>query len=88
MRNSSDERAHLRNPSYFLSYKRFFTFIHPTFCPPCHKILLLREMGIKDSKIQESIINFAEQNRYIFTKWTKFDLNKELQAKISQEVYS
>ena len=31
---------------------------------------------------------FAEQNRYIFTKWTKFDLNKELQAKISQEVYS
>lgn len=52
------------------------------------KILLLREMGIEDSKIQESIINFAEQNRYIFTKWTKFDLNKELQAKISQEVYS
>ena len=45
-------------------------------------------MGIKDSKIQESIINFAEQNRFIFTKWTKFDLNKELQAKISQEVYS
>ena len=53
-----------------------------------NKILLLKEMGIKDPKIQESIINFAEQNRYIFTKWTKFDLNKELQAKISQEVYS
>ena len=45
-------------------------------------------MDIKDLKIQESIINFAEQNKYIFTKWTKFDLNKELQAKISQEVYS
>lgn len=53
-----------------------------------NKILLLKEMGIEDSKIQESIISFAEQNRYIFTKWTKFDLNKELQAKISQEVYS
>ena len=53
-----------------------------------NKILLLKEMGIEDPKIQESIINFAEQNRYIFTKWTKFDLNKELQAKISQEVYS
>ena len=52
------------------------------------KILLLKKMGIGDPKIQESIINFAEQNRYIFTKWTKFDLNKELQAKISQEVYS
>lgn len=53
-----------------------------------NKILLLKEMGIEDPKIQESIISFAEQNRYIFTKWTKFDLNKELQAKISQEVYS
>ena len=52
------------------------------------KILFLKEMDIKDLKIQESIINFAEQNKYIFTKWTKFDLNKELQAKISQEVYS
>lgn len=52
------------------------------------KILFLKEMDIKDLKIQESIINFAEQNKYIFTKWTNFDLNKELQAKISQEVYS
>ena len=52
------------------------------------KILLLREMGIKDAAIQKSIITFAEQSGYIFTKWTKFDLNKELQAKISQEVYS
>ena len=34
MRNSSDERAHLRNPSYFLSNKRFLTSIYPTFCPP------------------------------------------------------
>ena len=63
-------------------------FMTCPFLQKTDKILLLREMGIEDSKIQESIINFAEQNRYIFTKWTKFDLNKELQAKISQEVYS
>lgn len=63
-------------------------FMTCPFLQKTNKISLLREMGIKDSKIQESIINFAEQNRYIFTKWTKFDLNKELQAKISQEVYS
>lgn len=52
------------------------------------KLLFLKEMGVEKSEIQESIINFAERNKYIFTKWTKFDLNKELQAKISQEVYS
>ena len=63
-------------------------FMTCPFLQKADKILLLSEMGIDDSKIQENIINFAKQIKYIFTKWTNFDLNKELQAKISQEVYS
>ncbi|MGL5703839.1 MAG: antiviral reverse transcriptase Drt3b [Tannerellaceae bacterium] len=52
------------------------------------KVELLKKMCISKLDIQDSIINFAQYNKYIFTKWTSFDLNKELQAKISQEVYS
>lgn len=52
------------------------------------KMKFLKKMNILDPKIRKSIIKFAEKNKYIFTKWTDFDLNKEIQAKISQEVYS
>lgn len=52
------------------------------------KMKFLEKMNIKELEIQKSIIKFAEKNKYIFTKWTDFDLNKEIQAKISQEVYS
>lgn len=49
---------------------------------------LFKLMGITETKDQQMIIRFAKKQKYIFTRWTKFNLNKELQAKISQEVYS
>ncbi len=49
---------------------------------------LLNLMGIAEMKDQRMIMRFAKKQKYIFTRWTMFNLNKELQAKISQEVYS
>jgi len=53
-----------------------------------YKKSLLTLMGITEEKDQLMIMNFAKKQKYIFTRWTMFNLNKELQAKISQEVYS
>ena len=53
-----------------------------------YKLKLLTLMGIADMKVQRMILRFAKKQKYIFTRWTTFNLNKELQAKISQEVYS
>lgn len=55
------------------------------------KALLKKEIlkkGITEIKDQQMIMRFAKKQKYIFTRWTMFNLNKELQAKISQEVYS
>jgi len=49
---------------------------------------ILKKIGITKEEEQKGIIRFAKKQKYIFTRWTSFDLNKELQAKISQEVYS
>ncbi len=49
---------------------------------------LLELMGITERNDQQMIMRFAKKQKYIFTRWTMFNLNKELQAKISQEVYS
>lgn len=49
---------------------------------------LLTLMGITETDDQRTILRFAKKQKYIFTRWTMFNLNKELQAKISQEVYS
>ena len=53
-----------------------------------YKKILLTLMGITKKEDQLMIISFAKKQKYIFTRWTMFNLNKELQAKISQEVYS
>ena len=53
-----------------------------------YKLKLLTLMGIADMKVQRMILRFAKKQKYVFTRWTMFNLNKELQAKISQEVYS
>ena len=58
------------------------------FVDDTYKQSLLKLMGITETKDQQMIIRFAKKQKYIFTRWTKFNLNKELQAKISQEVYS
>lgn len=53
-----------------------------------YKQSLLTLQGITEKKDQQMIMRFAKKQKYIFTRWTMFNLNKELQAKISQEVYS
>ena len=58
------------------------------FVDDVYKLKLLTLMGIADMKVQQMILRFAKKQKYIFTRWTTFNLNKELQAKISQEVYS
>lgn len=50
---------------------------------------VLSLLGINDARRQSDIINFCvRKQRYWFTKWGKLNLTKELNAKISAEVYS
>ena len=58
------------------------------FVDDAYKQTLLTLMGITEMEDQRMILCFAKKQKYIFTRWTMFNLNKELQAKISQEVYS
>lgn len=58
------------------------------FVDDAYKQSLLILMGITETEDQQMIMCFAKKQKYIFTRWTMFNLNKELQAKISQEVYS
>lgn len=58
------------------------------FVDNAYKQSLLILMGITETEDQQMIMRFAKKQKYIFTRWTTFNLNKELQAKISQEVYS
>ena len=36
----------------------------------------------------KSMLGYFRKQKYMFTKWTKVDITKELSAKISQEVYA
>ena len=58
------------------------------FVDDVYKKSLLTMIGRAEAKDQQMIMRFAKKQKYIFTRWTMFNLNKELQAKISQEVYS
>lgn len=58
------------------------------FVDEAYKQNLLKLMGITEIEDQRMIMRFAKKQKFIFTRWTMFNLNKELQAKISQEVYS
>lgn len=58
------------------------------FVDDAYKQNLLTLIGITETKDQQMIMRFARKQKFIFTRWTMFNLNKELQAKISQEVYS
>lgn len=58
------------------------------FVDDAYKQSLLTLIGITELEDQQMIMRFAKKQKYIFTRWTMFNLNKELQAKISQEVYS
>lgn len=59
-------------------------------CPyiyPSKRIKFLQAVGISKAEGQQ-IINYMKEQKYMFTKWTSIDITKELNAKISQEVYS
>lgn len=59
-------------------------------CPyiwPDLKIKCLEKMGLKSAEAEE-VCRYLKKQRYMFTKWTGVNITKELNAKISQEVYS
>lgn len=58
------------------------------FVDDAYKQSLLILIGITETEDQQMIMRFAKKQKYIFTRWTMLNLNKELQAKVSQEVYS
>ena len=51
------------------------------------KCKFLQKLGLSRSNFL-SIKKYMKQQKFIFTKWTGIDITKELNAKISQEVYS
>lgn len=49
---------------------------------------VLIQFGVTGNPKQEQIINFAMKQKSWFVKWKGFNLNYEVNAKVSQEVYS
>lgn len=59
-------------------------------CPyiyPSKRIKFLQAVGVSRAEGKQ-IVNYMKEQKYMFTKWTSIDITKELNAKISQEVYS
>lgn len=59
-------------------------------CPyikPSMRVKYLQAVGVS-RKEGEQIRRYMKHQEYMFTKWTGIDITKELNAKISQEVYS
>jgi hypothetical protein len=48
---------------------------------------VLSLFGVKDDKMRK-ILDFSAKQQSWFIKWKKFNLNYEINAKVSQEVYS
>lgn len=48
---------------------------------------IMEAMSLSEDEIN-SIFTFGEKNKHFFTKWSGVNVTKELEAKISQEVYS
>ena len=51
------------------------------------KKFILNKLGISQRELKQ-MINYFKTQKYMFTRWTKIDITKELSAKISQEVYA
>lgn len=51
------------------------------------KIRCMEKMGLKKEEAKE-VFKYLKKQKYMFTKWTGVNITKELNAKISQEVYS
>ena len=59
-------------------------------CPyinPSIRVKILQKVGVSRAE-GEAIVKYMKHQKYMFTKWTGIDITKELNAKISQEVYS
>lgn len=59
-------------------------------CPyilDCQKYKFLKKIGLSKNEFL-LVKKYMKQQKFIFTKWTGIDITKELNAKISQEVYS
>lgn len=52
------------------------------------KRTLMAKLKIIDNEEQNAVLAYLKKKKYMFTKWTGVDINKELSAKVSQEVYS
>ncbi|MCL1937679.1 MAG: hypothetical protein FWF52_04695 [Candidatus Azobacteroides sp.] len=52
------------------------------------KMKILAKIGFNAVNDCNSILSFVQTQKYWFSKWTGLNLNNELNAKISQEVYS
>lgn len=53
-----------------------------------YKKEILKLFGIDDEQKQNNIISYSKKQRTWFIKWKGFNLNYEVNAKVSQEVYS
>lgn len=59
-------------------------------CPyimPSSRYKFLQKIGVSQ-KNAAIIVSYMKRQKYMFTKWTGVNLTKEINAKISQEVYS
>ncbi|MDE6012647.1 MAG: RNA-directed DNA polymerase [Prevotella sp.] len=59
-------------------------------CPyiyPSIRVKFLQKVGVSRPE-GEAIVEYIKHQKFMFTKWTGVDITKELNAKISQEVYS
>lgn len=59
-------------------------------CPyikPSMRVKYLQSVGASRTEGAQ-VLKYMKQQKYMFTKWTGVDITKELNAKISQEVYS
>lgn len=52
-----------------------------------HKAIISEYMGVSNKDLN-SILGYFKRYKFMFTRWTGVDVTKELNAKISQEVYS
>ena len=52
-----------------------------------YKCSILQSMGLSRADA-DAIEEYMKTQKYMFTKWTGVNVTKELNAKISQEVYS
>lgn len=48
---------------------------------------ITKQMGISQDQLKQ-MLQFFKKHKYMFTKWNGINLNKELSAKLSQEVYA